>query len=122
MNQTQEAARQILGNVSDIQAVVSLCGLTEVSVKLAAIREKASFLYEGDKEANKIMEGYEHDADQAMTLLGEKINEVSILPVCGDDITDSDRLLLLRMSEIFIQRTRVYFDRRTRYQIDLIGG
>lgn len=116
MNQTQEAARQILGNVSDIHAVVSMCGLPEVNSKLAAIREKAAWLYEGDKGPQKVMEGYETDADQAMTMLVNKIDEFVVVRNGGGHVTDADRLLILRLAEIFVQRNRVYFDRRNRYQ------
>ncbi len=111
--QTQEAARQILGAVSDTHAVTSLCGLPEVNVKLAAIREKASFLLEGNMAAEKIVQNYEHDADMSIALLGEKINELS---GC-DSIEDGDRLQVIRLAEVLLQRNRVYFDRRTRHQL-----
>ncbi len=113
MNQTQEAARQILGNVSDIQAVVSLCGLTDVNVKLAAIREKASFLYEGKKGPEKIIAGYENDADQTMAMLGMKIE----MFLSTKSRRYEDRLQIQRLAELVVQRNRVYFDRRTRHQL-----
>ena len=116
MNQTQEAARQILGNVSDIQAVVSMCGLNEVNGKLSAIREKAAFIFEGKKGPEKIIAGYETDANQSMTMLRDKLDEFLVVQAGGGHVTDADRLLILRLAEIFVQRNRVYFDRRNRYQ------
>jgi|GEM_PF-2506681 len=115
MNQTQEAARQILGDISDIQAVVSMSGLDEVNVKLSAIREKAAFIFEGKKGPENVIAGYEHDADMAMALLGQKINLYLALHDDGIHIPDADRLLILRLAEVFVSRNRVYFNRKGRF-------
>lgn len=117
MNQTREAARQILGNVSDIQAVVSMCGLVDVNGKLAAIREKAAFIFEGKKGSEKIIAGYEGDADLAMTMLTSKIDEYLVARDNGDHVTDADRLMLLRLAELFVSKTRVYFERRVHHGV-----
>lgn len=115
MNQIKEAARQILGQVSDIQAVTSLCGLGDVNLKLADIREKAAFLLEDHGTPEQILCGYNHDATAALAMFGEEL--VGRKLVC-DTVDDVDLGQLVRMAEIFVRRTHVYFDRKTRAMME----
>lgn len=117
MNQTQEAARQILGHVSDIQAITSMSGMTDVNLKLAEIRDKAAVLYgEPGRNGREIVEGYKAAADDAMMMLGELIEsfshriETDLFP-----LRDADRSQIMRVAELFVSRSRVYFDRKTRF-------
>ena len=111
MNQQTEAARQILGCVSDIQAVVSMCGLDEVNLKLASIREKAAFIYEGAQGPVKILAGYEGDVRASMHQLGVLYRDHAE----RIDVLETDDLVqLMRISEIFVTRARVCLDRRGR--------
>lgn len=113
-NQVKEAARQILGIVSDIQASTSMLGLVEVTSKLADIREKAAWIYEGDKGARKVVEGYQNDADQSLAMLTHKAGLFLAEKKAGL-ATDADRLQIQCLVELVAQRNRVYFERRNRY-------
>lgn len=117
-NQIQEAARQILGQVSDIQAVVSTTCPNEVNLKLADIREKAALLLEGRRGPEQVVAGYRGDAQDSLIMLGEKIELHSGIRITMDDM---DLLQMVRMAEIFIQRSRVYFERKARYKT-IVGG
>jgi hypothetical protein len=110
--QTQEAARQILGQVSDIQAVVSMCGMPEVNLKLTAIREKAAFLLEDHKTPEQIIEGYAGEASDALIMLGSMITENGHSSAA---MADDNLLQLVRVAEVFVQRSRVYFNRKQRH-------
>lgn len=114
--QVKETARQILGQVSDIQAELSVSGSDELNLKLAAIREKAAFLFEGETGPEKIIAGYEQDADQAMNMLGEKIKIFFIRLDSGSWDLDADRLQIQRLAELCVQRNRVYFERKARHE------
>ena len=111
-NQVQETARQILGQLSDIQAVVSTTGSNEVNIKLADIREKAAFLLEGKKGPEQIVAGYRGAAQDSLVMLGEAVEQHYGAHAIMDD---ADLLLAMRLAEIFISRSRVYFERKARH-------
>ena len=112
-NQTKEAARQILGELSDMQAVISMSGSNELNLKLAAIREKAAFLLEGGKGPEQIVASYRNEAQDSLIFLGELIE---LHYGARNIMDDADLLQALRLAEIFVTRMRVYFDRKRRYQ------
>lgn len=117
-SQIQEAARQILGQVSDIQAVVSMTGLTDVNDKLADIREKAAWLFEGNNGRLKVMADYMNDAHQSLIMLGGMIHER------GHGHTEMDKadlLQLIRMAEIFVNRGRIYLNSKERIE-EVVNG
>lgn len=112
-NQVKEAARQILGQVSDMQEVLSMSGSSELNLQLAAIREKAAFLLEGGKGPEQIVAGYRNEAQDSLVSLGQVIE----LHYGGHNLMDdADLLQALRLAEIFISRMRVYYERKKRYQ------
>lgn len=113
-SQVEEAVRQILDDVSDIQATTIICGLPEANSRLADIREKAASIFEGNKGAHTIVAEYESDADKAMVLLTEAIYSFLSPATPREKRTDADRLLILRLAELVVQRNRVYFEHRKR--------
>jgi hypothetical protein len=107
-NQIQEAARQILGDVSDIQAELSMTGSAAMNIRLAAIREKAAFLYEGNKGVETIIGGYEQAARTSLMLLSDEIWQVV------EDVDDAKLIRVSHLCEAFLSRCQVYFERKSR--------
>ena len=107
--QVKEAARQILGDVSDIQTIMgNSCG---VGNKLSSIRQKAAFLYERGDSMEKIISWYRHDTHMALSMLGDAITRYH--SASGHD-NDAALININRLAEIVIQRSNVYLDRKAR--------
>lgn len=115
-NQVNEAARQILDEVSDMQAVVGMSGQVELNSKLAAIREKAAFLLDDKKGPKQIVAGYRVAAQDSLVTLGEVVELHYGAHAIMDD---ADLLQAMRMAKIFLDRGRVYFERKARYMTTL---
>jgi len=107
--QVKEAARQILGQVSDIQAILG--GEDEVALKLAAIRKKAAFLYEGGGPAEQIIAGYRNDVLVTQSVLMDSLGHVNFEKSV---ISDADMIQLSHLAELLISRTSVYLERKGR--------
>lgn len=111
----QETARQILGEVSDIQAELSFSGSAEMNLKLAAIREKAAFLLEGDKGVEKIIIGYQIEAQDSLLMLAEEIRQY-----CdgGKTMNDTGLIKASLMCGVFFTRCNVYLNRKARAMVE----
>ncbi|MBL4901074.1 hypothetical protein JYT85_01465 [Desulfocapsa sp. AH-315-G09] len=109
--QVKEAARQILGNISDIQEVLCMGGSDELNLKISAIRERAAFLFEGGQGTRQIIDGYQEEAQSSFTML---IEEASIHLGENNTMNDVELLHACRLAEIFVRRAHVYFDRKAR--------
>lgn len=123
METKRDAARQILGHVSDIQAVVGLCGMPSVSEGLAQIRSQAAWIMATDGAVEKILSGYEYEAQAGIQDLVEKIGE------CGGGLVPMDNAEIsevLLLAEVCVGRLIVCRDRRGRMGamagFDALGG
>ncbi len=121
MNNTQikETARQILGQISDIQGVLSMSGSNELNIKLADIREKAALMFEGGDGVEKIITGYRCEAHDSLIMLGEHMEQHHDGRVF---MNDAELMRLVRLAEIFVKRSRVYVERKARYIVEANHG
>ena len=115
-NQVQEAARQILDQVSDIQAAISTTGASDVNLKLVNIRKNAALLLENKKGPEQIIAGYRAATQDSLITLGELIE---LHYGARNIMDDADLLQAMRLAEIFIDRGRIYFERKRRYKTAL---